>query len=51
MEVAVRFGVFIAVFLLMAAWEAWLPKRRLSLTRRRRFCFRQRIADFLQGAG
>jgi hypothetical protein len=37
MEVAVRFGVFIAVFLLMAAWEAWLPKRRLSLTRRRRW--------------
>jgi sterol desaturase/sphingolipid hydroxylase (fatty acid hydroxylase superfamily) len=37
MEMLARFGVFIGVFLLMAAWEVWLPKRRLSLTRRRRW--------------
>lgn len=37
MEAIVRFGVFLGIFLLMAAWELYRPKRRLSLERRRRW--------------
>lgn len=37
MEVWLRLGVFLGVFSLMAAWEAFRPKRRLTQTRRRRW--------------
>jgi sterol desaturase/sphingolipid hydroxylase (fatty acid hydroxylase superfamily) len=37
MEAMVRFGVFFGVFLLMAVWEYYRPKRRLSLKRSRRW--------------
>lgn len=37
MEAMVRFGVFIGILLLMAAWEIYRPKRRLSMERRRRW--------------
>ena len=37
MEAIVRFGVFLGIFLLMAAWERYRPRRRLSLTRQRRW--------------
>ncbi len=37
MEAMVRLGVFLGIFLLMAAWELLRPKRQLSLERRRRW--------------
>lgn len=37
MEAIVRFGMFIGLLLLMAAWEMYRPKRKLSLSRRRRW--------------
>ncbi|WP_445367161.1 sterol desaturase family protein [Methylomonas sp. BW4-1] len=37
MEAMVRLGVFLGIFLLMAAWEWLRPKRRLAATRRRRW--------------
>ncbi|AMK76370.1 MULTISPECIES: sterol desaturase family protein [Methylomonas] len=37
MEAMVRLGVFLGIFLVMAAWELWRPKRQLSLGRRRRW--------------
>jgi len=37
MEAIVRFAVFLGIFLLMAAWERYRPRRRLSLSRQRRW--------------
>lgn len=37
MEAMVRLGVFLGIFVLMAAWEWFQPKRQLSLERRRRW--------------
>ncbi len=37
MEAIVRLGVFLGIFGLMAAWELYWPKRRLSQARRRRW--------------
>jgi len=37
MEAIVRFGVFLFILLLMASWEWFSPKRRLSLQRRQRW--------------
>ncbi|MCQ8106027.1 sterol desaturase family protein [Methylomonas sp. SURF-2] len=37
MEALLRFGVFFGIFLLMAAWEAFRPKRVLSSGRRQRW--------------
>lgn len=37
MEVWLRFDAFLGILLLMATWEAYRPKRRLSLDRRRRW--------------
>jgi len=37
MEIVVRFGVFLGIFLLMATWELYRPKRRLNLERQRRW--------------
>ncbi len=37
MEAMLRFGVFIGLLLLMAIWEIYRPKRRLSLVRRQRW--------------
>ncbi|OQW74038.1 MAG: sterol desaturase [Proteobacteria bacterium ST_bin11] len=37
MEAMVRLGVFLGIFLLMAVWELFRPKRSLGLERRRRW--------------
>ncbi|MCQ8116079.1 sterol desaturase family protein [Methylomonas rosea] len=37
MEAMVRLGVFLGIFVLMAAWEGFRPKRQLSVERRRRW--------------
>ncbi|MCQ8131091.1 sterol desaturase family protein, partial [Methylomonas sp. WSC-6] len=37
MEALLRFGVFFGIFALMAVWEYFRPKRRLSSARRQRW--------------
>jgi len=37
MEALIRFGVFVGVFALMAAWESWRPRRPLGQLRRERW--------------
>lgn len=37
MEAIVRFSIFLGIFLLMAAWESYRPKRRSNQPRRRRW--------------
>lgn len=50
MEAIIRFGVFLGIFLTMAAWELYRPKRRLSLTRRRRWPINLGLAALNVGA-
>lgn len=50
MEMIVRLGVFLGIFLSMAAWEHYRPKRRLSLARRRRWPVNLGLAALNVGA-